>query len=139
SLSGLVQGFGSLLFARAMIGLGGAMATGASASLVADYFPGKRRSLAMSIFMAGLAVGGVTGILLAGQLAHHYGWRVAFFTLGLPGFLVAALVLRIKDPTRPVAPSRQGADALLATMKDLEGVARRILSNPTLVSMFVGG
>jgi MFS transporter, Spinster family, sphingosine-1-phosphate transporter len=139
SLSGLVEGFGSLLFARAMVGLGGAAAAAGAASLVADYFPGRRRSLAMSLFMAGLAVGGVTGILLAGQLEHAYGWRVAFLALGLPGFLLAALVIRIKDPTRPTAPSHQGPDALLGTMRDLEGVARRILSTPTLVAVFGGG
>jgi MFS family permease len=139
SLSGLVEGFGSLLFARAVVGLGGALAATASASLVADYFPGRRRSLAMSLFMAGLAIGGVVGILLAGQLAHHYGWRAAFLALGLPGFLIGALVLRIKDPTRPTVPSRQGPDALLATVRELEGVARRILSTPTLVAVFVGG
>jgi MFS family permease len=139
SLSGLVEGFGSLLFARAVVGLGGALAATASASLVADYFPGRRRSLAMSLFMAGLAIGGVTGILFAGQLAHHYGWRVAFLALGLPGFLLAALVLRIKDPTRPTVAIRQGADALLATVRELEGVARRILSTPTLVAVFMGG
>jgi predicted MFS family arabinose efflux permease len=138
-LSGLVEGFGTLLVARAFVGFGGALAATASASMVADYFPGPRRSLAMSIFMSGLAIGGVCGILLTGQLEHLYGWRVAFLVLGLPGFLLAALVLRIKDPTRPYVPSREGADALLATVRELEGVARRILRTPTLVTVFLGG
>jgi len=88
--------------------------------------------------MAGLAIGGVLGILVAGQLEQHYGWRAAFLALGLPGFLIAALVLRIKDPTRPAAPSRQGPDVLYTTMKELEGVARRIVSTPTLALVFVG-
>ncbi|HEV8358475.1 MAG TPA: MFS transporter [Gemmatimonadales bacterium] len=139
SLSGLVDGFGELLFARALVGLGGAAASAGAASLVADYFPGRRRSLAMSVFMVGLAIGGVTGILLAGTLEHLYGWRAAFLLLGLPGFVLAALVLRIKDPTRPAAPSRQGADVLLQTMRDLEGVARRILRTRTLLAVFGGG
>ncbi|MGQ0702827.1 MAG: MFS transporter [Gemmatimonadales bacterium] len=139
SLSGLADGFGSLLFARSMIGLGGAAAATAGSALVADYFPGRGRSVAMGLFMAGLAIGGVLGILVAGQLEHHYGWRVAFFTLGLPGFLIAALVLRLKDPTRPAAPSRQGPEVLFATVRELEGVARRILSTPTLVVVFIGG
>ena len=139
TLSGLAQDFGWLLLARSLVGLGGAAAATASAALVADYFPGKRRSTAMGIFMAGLAVGGVLGILLAGQLEHAYGWRVAFIVLGLPGFLLAALVLRIKDPTRPTTPARQGAEALLAVFQDLAGAARRILSTRTLVAVFAGG
>ena len=138
-LSGLAQDFGWLLVARSLVGLGGAAAATASAALVADYFPGRRGSTAMSLFMAGLAVGGVLGILLAGQLEHAYGWRVAFIVLGLPGFLLAALVLRIQDPTRPATPARQGAEALLAVFQDLAGAARRILSTRTLVAVFAGG
>lgn len=138
-LSGLAQDFMWLLLARSLVGFGGAAAAAASAALVADYFPGRRRSTAMSIFMAGLAVGGVFGILLAGQLEHQYGWRVAFLTLGMPGFLLAVMVARIKDPTRPVTPARQGAEALLAVFRELAGAARRILSTRTLVAVFVGG
>jgi MFS family permease len=139
SLSGLAQDFGWLLLARSLVGLGGAAAATASAALVADYFPGRRRSTSMSIFMAGLAVGGVLGILLAGQLEHLYGWRAAFLTLGIPGFLLAAMVLRIKDPTRPATPAREGADALLAVFRELAGAARRIVSTRTLVAVFAGG
>jgi MFS transporter, Spinster family, sphingosine-1-phosphate transporter len=138
-LSGLAQDFFWLLLARSLVGLGGAAAATASAALVADYFPGERRSTAMSIFMAGLAVGGVFGILLAGQLEHRYGWRVAFITLGLPGFVLAAMVMRIKDPTRPVSPAKQGADALLRVFRELAGASRRILNTRTLVAVFAGG
>jgi MFS family permease len=105
-LSGLALGFQSLFLARALVGLGGAAAAAAAASLVADYFPGPRRALAMGIFMTGLAVGGVLGILLAGQLEVLYGWRVAFLALGVPGFVVAALVLRLPDPTRLLPQNR---------------------------------
>ncbi len=139
SLSGLAQDFGWLLLARSLVGLGGAAAATASAAMVADYFPGRRRSTAMSIFMAGLAVGGVFGILLAGALEHRYGWRAAFLTLGLPGFLLAGLVLRIQDPTRPATPAREGAEALLAVFHELAGAARRIVSTRTLVAVFAGG
>ena len=89
--------------------------------------------------MAGLAVGGVFGILLAGQLEHAFGWRAAFLTLALPGFLLAALVLRIQDPTRPATPAKEGAEALLAVFRELAGAARRILSTRTLVAVFAGG
>lgn len=139
SLSGLVDGFGELLFARALVGLGGAAAAAGAASMVADYFPGRRRALAMSVFMVGLAIGGVLGILLAGTLEHGYGWRAAFVFLGLPGFVLAGLVLRIKDPTRPKPPLREGADALFETMRQLAGVWRRILRTRTLLAVFGGG
>jgi len=101
ALSGLALGFGSMFAARALVGFGGAAAAAASASLVADYFPGKARAFAMGIFMAGLAVGGVLGIMVAGQLEPFYGWRVTFLALAIPGFGLAALVIRLEDPARP--------------------------------------
>lgn len=98
SLGGLVRGFGQLLVCRAAVGFGGAAANAASTALVADYFTGPMRAVAMSIFTAGLALGGVLGILAAGQLEALYGWRVAFMALGLPGFGLALLAARLRDP-----------------------------------------
>ena len=98
SLGGLVRNFTQLVICRAAVGLGGAAANAAGTALVADFFSGPARALAMSIFTAGLALGGVLGILAAGQLEAIYGWRVAFLALGLPGFGLALLVSRLRDP-----------------------------------------
>jgi MFS family permease len=98
SLGGLVRNFTQLIVCRAAVGLGGAAANAAGTALVADFFGGAARALAMSVFTAGLALGGVLGILIAGQLEALYGWRVAFLALGLPGFGLALLVSRLRDP-----------------------------------------
>jgi MFS transporter, Spinster family, sphingosine-1-phosphate transporter len=138
-LSGLAQGFTTLFLARALVGLGGAAAATASAALVANYFQGRRRSMAMSILMVGLAVGGVLGILVAGQLEHAYGWRVAFIVIGLPGFLLTALVMRLKEPDLPPGRARSLRRMLRGSMRELQAAGRRILQTPTLVAVFVGG
>ena len=100
SAGGLVRGFLPLLLTRAGVGLGGAAAGAASTSLVATYFEGPRRALAMGVFMAGIPLGGVLGILIAGQLGVAYGWRVAFLALGVPGFVLGAVAARLIDPSR---------------------------------------
>lgn len=100
-LAGLTQGFGGLFLARAAVGIGAAAFTAAAASLVADYYSGQRRALAMGIFSAGIPIGGVMGIALGGQLEAMYGWRIAMMALAGPGFLLALLVARLLDPTRP--------------------------------------
>ncbi|HYC33322.1 MAG TPA: MFS transporter [Gemmatimonadales bacterium] len=98
--SGLVQSFGQLFTCRAAVGVGEAAYGPAASSLVADYFPGPRRAVAMGILASGVALGGVLGLLLGGYLESVYGWRVAFMTVGVPGFICAVLVARLHDPSR---------------------------------------
>lgn len=135
SVGGLARGFSALLVSRAMVGLGGAAANAASTALVADYFTGARRAVAMSIFTAGLALGGVVGILVAGQLEALYGWRVAFMALGLPGFALALMAARLRDPLKGgvLPPIRvQLRDLQVSTI----GVLRIFF--PVLVGLGVG-
>ncbi len=99
-LSGLVNNFWQLFTCRAAVGVGEAAYGPAAASLVADYFPGPRRALAMGILASGIALGGVLGLLLGGYLEEIYGWRVAFMTVGVPGFICAVLIARLHDPSR---------------------------------------
>ena len=104
SLGGLVRNFGQLFAMRAAVGVGGAAFGPASNSLVADYFPGRRRALAFGILMAGVPVGGALGFWLGGQLQELYGWRVAFFAVGVPGLFLGALASRLVDPSRTPEP-----------------------------------
>ncbi|MGH3991664.1 MAG: MFS transporter, partial [Pseudonocardiaceae bacterium] len=93
-LSGLVNNFWQLFTCRAAVGVGEAAFGPAAASLVADYFPSKARAVAMGILASGVAIGGVLGLLMGGYLESIYGWRVAFMTVGVPGFICAVLVSR---------------------------------------------
>jgi len=108
-LSGMVRSFTQLFVCRAAVGIGEAAFAPAASSLVADYYPGKGRAGALGILSAGLAIGGVLGILLGGILEQAYGWRAAFMAVGVPGFLLAMLASRLIEPTRelkavPVRP-----------------------------------
>lgn len=103
-LGSLVQSFWQLFLCRAAVGAGAAAAAAAAAALVADFFPGKRRAFAMGIYMSGIALGGVLGIVIGGELQGVYGWRLSFTAVGLPGLLVALLAARLGDPARPPRP-----------------------------------
>lgn len=102
--SGLIRNFTQLFWCRAAVGIGEAAFAPAASSLVADYYPGKGRAGALGILSAGLAIGGVLGILLGGTLEQAYGWRVAFMAVGVPGFLLALLASRLIEPSRPLKP-----------------------------------
>ena len=107
-MGGLVRTYWQLFVCRAAVGVGEAAYGPAASSMVADYFPGRNRAMAMGIFAAGIPVGGVLGLLLGGWLESIYGWRVAFMAVGLPGFLCAAAASRLVDPTRTETPLTVG-------------------------------
>lgn len=103
-LGGLARQYWQLLLCRSMVGIGEAAYSPAAQSLLADYFPLSRRALALGIFWSGLAVGGVAGIWLGGELEHLYGWRAAFLAVGLPGLVLATLTAMLRDPVRGPGP-----------------------------------
>lgn len=99
-LGGWVRNYWQLFTCRAAVGIGEAAFGPAASSLVADYFPGKGRAGAMGVLASGIALGGVLGIGLGGLLETHYGWRIAFMVVGMPGLVCAVLAARLIDPTR---------------------------------------
>ncbi len=98
---GMSQGYWQLLLARIGVGVGEAGGTPSCNSIVADYFPAGRRAMAMTIFALGAPIGAWLGADMAGYVAAEYGWRMAFFVLGIPGVLLAIVImLTIKEPER---------------------------------------
>jgi len=97
----MVRSFGELALARVGVGVGEAAFVPPAHSLISDYFPPARRATAMAVFSMGVHVGTAFGFLLGGWIAQYFGWRRAFFAVGLPGLLLAVLVrLTIREPPR---------------------------------------
>lgn len=98
--SGLSCGFRSLFAARLGVGIGEASCAPAATSLIGDLFPAAERARALSVFMLGLPVGLSLSYIAGGAIAQHYGWRYAFFVAGIPGFVLAVLLLLVREPAR---------------------------------------
>jgi MFS family permease len=117
ALSGLAASYGQLAFARVGVGIGEASASPAAYSLIADYFPARRRALAYALYSSGLYVGAGLCLPLGGWIAHSWsraythgnapfglsGWQAAFLAVGLPGLLLALWVLTLREPARGLA------------------------------------
>lgn len=98
---GLAQSYGQFLVSRIGAGIGEAGATPPSTSLVSDCFPAERRAMALSVFALGAPIGAWLATDVAGAAAQIYGWRGAFFALGVPGVLLGVLFfLTIREPKR---------------------------------------
>lgn len=101
ALTGFTRGYIDLLLARIGVGIGDAGGTPACNSIIADYFPANRRSMAMTVFALGAPIGAWLGTDIAGMVSTIHGWRSAFMVLGIPGILLALIIMvTIKEPKR---------------------------------------
>jgi MFS family permease len=101
AITGYTRGYVDLLLARIGVGIGEAGGTPACNSIIADYFPADRRSMAMTVFALGAPIGAWLGSDLAGYVSTLHGWRAAFLVLGVPGILLALIIMvTIKEPKR---------------------------------------
>jgi predicted MFS family arabinose efflux permease len=135
AVCGLAQGFWQFAAARVGVGVGEAGGSPPAHSIISDLFSTKARATALSIYALGVPFGLFVGLYGGAQVAAEYGWRYAFFVLGLPGLAIAALVfLTIREPKRGAADGLAPAgDAppLLETV-------RHMLRQRSLVHVFIG-
>jgi MFS family permease len=112
---GFANSFAALFAARVGVGVGEAALAPAAISMIADCFPPSRRGTALSVFIAGMAIGGGAAIAIGGSLlgAASLGifrmlplvgtlppWRATLVLLALPGVLIIALLLTVHEPSR---------------------------------------
>ncbi len=101
AVGGLAQNFTQLLLARIGVGIGEAGSSPPSHSIISDLYPPEERAGAMSLYSLGIVLGGGLGVMIGGLVAHYFGWRVAMFTVGLPGLVLALIIkLLVKEPRR---------------------------------------
>jgi EmrB/QacA subfamily drug resistance transporter len=91
-LGGLAQEPWQLLAARALQGVGGAIASPTSLALITTTFPeGPERNRAFGVFAAVSAGGGAIGLLAGGMLTEWLDWRWVLFVNVPIGVLIAVL------------------------------------------------
>lgn len=104
SLCGMATSVTALALARIGVGIGESAGTPASQSLISDLFSKNERPRALGIYAIGTYLGVFLGYFLGGYVNQHYGWRMAFYTAGLPGIALAAVLwLSISEPKRGAA------------------------------------
>jgi len=113
--TGLARSFTALLFARTVMGVGEASLTPSAYPLLADSFPRKRLTLALSIYQMGVKIGGAVALTIGAvaiAFATKYGpfhlpgygqlasWQAVLAIIGAPGVLFALLAFTFSEPAR---------------------------------------
>ncbi len=121
--------FGLLLMSRVGVGIGEAGCIPPANSVLADYFPPERRATALSIFSLGAPLGAICAAVGGAWLAQHFGWRMAFLALGLPGVAMGLLILAtVREPPRETSQ----------TPPPFAEVVRLLASSPTFRHLVTG-
>jgi MFS family permease len=112
---GLAKNFVQLFIARVGIGVGEATLNPCALSMISDYFPRERRARPLSFYNMGVSLGAGIAFLAGGKVIEwaysrpafslpYFGelfqWQIVFIMVGLPGLLVAAMMITVKEPSR---------------------------------------
>jgi len=114
-LCGLATTFPALFLARVGVGAGEAALNPPALSLLKDYFPPDRIGRAIGLYTAGVSSGSGLAFIIGGtiypkiQAAGPVNWPIVgmvepwqqmFIWVGLPGILIALLIITIREPVR---------------------------------------
>jgi MFS family permease len=149
--SGLAKNFVQLFAARIGIGVGEATLNPSAYSLISDYFPRDKRARPLSFYNMGVSLGAGIAMVLGGQIiawvfsqprlelpiaGELFHWQTVFLLIGLPGLLVAVLMITVKEPPR------QGKIKLHGTVADeipIRDVVRFLWERrSTYATLFIG-
>ncbi len=98
--SGFALSLGTFLLWRAIAGFGGSAFQTLSPTWLADLFGPRWRNLVFSIYNSTGYVATAVAYVIGGSIAATYGWKYAFLAVGIPGFLLAGLLLLLREPVR---------------------------------------
>jgi MFS family permease len=109
--AGFAQSYFTLFWTRMIVGVAEAGSSPAALSIISDTFPPSRRTGASAIFQSGGTIGNLLCLMVGGWVVMQFGWRAAFWVAGVPGMIIALLILfTLRNPQRGAMDAPSAAD-----------------------------
>lgn len=139
--TGMAMSFAHAAFARVFIGIGEAVLTPSSLSMLSDRLPPQRHGVAAAVYYLGIPIGVGSSFIFAGVMGPVLGWRGTFIALGCAGIVASLLVLLLEDPPRGGGTEGLGPEGqrIGSLRESAIGLARALRTTPVLVLTLVGG
>ena len=135
---GVTGNYVQIFLARFGVGVGEAGCVPPSHAMIADAYPPQKRASALAVFSAGTNIGIFLAFLGGGIVAHKFGWRAAFLAAGLPGILLALImVFKLHEPAAPPEVKHEGEHSFKALLGTLlsETSTRHVIFGATLTAL----
>ena len=130
--SGMAKNFWHLFIARMTVGAGEATLSPCAMSMISDSFPREKRGKPIAFYTAALSLGaGIASLISAAVLTWAKSvpeislplvgsvapWQFTFLVVGLPGVVLSAVFLTIREPKRHRSPGVEGESQFMDTFR----------------------
>lgn len=124
AFTGLAQSFAQLFAFRVGVGAGESVNGPATYSLIADLFPREKLPRAIAVLNLGSTAGLGLSLVMGAVVIHALStvrmpslplvgtlrdWQLVFFLVGLPGLVLALLMMSVPEPARRLQPGARTA------------------------------
>lgn len=154
TLCGFAQNFWQLFVARIGVGAGEACSGPTTFSMMADLFPPRKLPRAIAVLNFGFVAGQGLALLAGGAailwiaswppielpgIGLLRDWQLVFIVVGVPGLIVAALMMTVKEPIRRGLVHVGGANGAAPRSIPIRDVLKFLRRNgATYIPMFLG-
>jgi predicted MFS family arabinose efflux permease len=136
-LCGLAQNFVQLALARIGVGVGEAGCTPAAHSLITDSVKPEKRSSAIAFYGMGVPIGSLLGLVIGGVVNDIYGWRAALMLVGLPGVILAVILLYFMKEPRHARTAAEHSAAYAVKPLSVREALREIFTSRAYLFLLV--
>lgn len=152
---GFANQFFTLFLARIGVGVGEAALSPAAYSMLSDAYPPTRLRWATSIYAAGITLGSGTAFMVGGWVYEQFlliaplslpslgwefkAWQLTFVAVGLPGILIALLLLCMAEPKRQQSIAGRDASKRASSQTTWAEVKRHLSKYRSAYTGLIGG
>lgn len=125
----LIDSFYFILLLRLFQGYAIAGLPAAALAYISEEIDFSSAKIAVGFYISSNAIGGMLGRVISSYLTDNYSWHIAFYSLGVMGFVIALIVFFILPKSQFFTPSSSSIKSDLSAFKFH-------LRNPILIILF---